>query len=516
MPNIDKHLAEIFPAVNPSEESIADEKGKITVKCNCGKTLKVPKFRAGKNIICPICRNVTTVPSISEKLETPLFETESNDEEIVDKVLAELNKTDLDQKKSIGKNLATLAVSVVLFISLGLFRNSIASIAMLVGVILIHECGHFIGMKLLKYKDVQMFFIPLFGAAVSGKETTPSEAKKAIVSLFGPAPGILIGIGTGVAYFLTRQPLLADATRIFIFLNTFNLLPFHPLDGSRIFDALLFSRHPRIEVGFKIITTLILGWLAFIFRDIFFGLFAGAVFISIRSTHISASIAHEIRKETNAADDCSLHKVPPESVQKIVKLLKEKLPAEHRKPKPMAIFTNGIWQRVCNKPCAVIPSIGLLTCYAFFILLGGGAGILFEVTTRTITNSNTKLVTQALPNGKTMHTYIVSLRGQSISETQVNDDGLFHGTQTDWYISTTNKSKEGHWQDGYWDGEWKYWDIGGTLVEIVEYNIGKPVQCQQLIDGVMQDVPYEEWPQSIKRMAQNQPQGIKRSESNSE
>jgi len=49
-------------------------------------------------------------------------------------------------------------------------------------------------MKLFGYRDVQMFFIPMLGAAVSGVESNPSSVRKAIVSLLGPLPGIIIGI----------------------------------------------------------------------------------------------------------------------------------------------------------------------------------------------------------------------------------------------------------------------------------------------------------------------------------
>jgi len=182
-------------------------------------------------------------------------------ENLLPQVFAELNAI-IAKKRALWQHLAALVLSLVLFVSLGLFRNSISGIALPITVIFVHECGHYVGMKILRYKDVQLFFIPLFGAAVSGTETAPSGARKAMVSLLGPVPGIVIGVVTGIAYIKTGKPLLADATRTFLFLNTFNLLPFHPLDGGRFFDAVLFSRHPKLELGFKIMTTLLLGGLA--------------------------------------------------------------------------------------------------------------------------------------------------------------------------------------------------------------------------------------------------------------
>ena len=210
------------------------------------------------------------VPPPSEPINNSPHESDEN--ELWHKVSHELEVLE-SKKTSPLQNISALIISLILFISLGFFKGSFYSILILVGVIFIHECGHFSAMKLLKYKDIQMFFIPLFGAAVSGKETTPSGPRKAIVSLAGPLPGIVIGIITAILYIKLRYPVLADTTRMFLFLNVFNLLPLHPFDGGRFLDAVLFSRHPRIEMVFKVITLLIMGWLAFVLRDIIFGFF---------------------------------------------------------------------------------------------------------------------------------------------------------------------------------------------------------------------------------------------------
>jgi hypothetical protein len=75
-------------------------------------------------------------------------------------------------------------VSVFLFARLGMFRNSVFGFSILIIVIFIHELGHFIGMKIFKFKDVQMLFIPFLGAVVSEKTINPSSWKKAIVSIY--------------------------------------------------------------------------------------------------------------------------------------------------------------------------------------------------------------------------------------------------------------------------------------------------------------------------------------------
>jgi len=130
----------------------------------------------------------------------------------VEQVQKELEKKE-SRVKSFIKNIGILLVSLILFFSLGLFNNSVSGIVIIILVLFIHELGHFIGMKLFKYKDVHMFFIPLLGAAVAGEETNPSGAKKALISLCGPVPGIILGIICAISYAITRQDILLNQLR---------------------------------------------------------------------------------------------------------------------------------------------------------------------------------------------------------------------------------------------------------------------------------------------------------------
>lgn len=435
-------------------------------------------------------------------------ESDTRPADLSEQVAVELD-TVTRKDRSPLRQLGVLALSLVLFVSLGLFRSSIAGVALLAGVLFVHELGHLVGMKLLKYKDVQMFFIPFFGAAVSGTETEPSAPRKAIVSLLGPVPGILIGVATGVAYLRTREPVLADATRTFLFINTFNLLPFHPLDGGRFFDAVLFSRHPKLEIGFKILTALVLAWLAMTFKDVFLGVFAFVVFMSLRGTHISASIANAIRRQTGSAVDAVSERVPNDRLRQIVDMLQTKLPSEHQKPKLLATYTAGIWQRIRSRPCKVLPATGLLLCYTFFILLGIGSAFLFEITVFALTETQTEIVSRTSSNGDTVRLHVTSIRGQKVSEVQVNDKGLFDGTQIAWHMSNGTKSKQGQWKDGYWHGEWQFWDPQGSLTEIVEFDMGRPIRCVELVDGQKQEIPPVEWSRLRRMVRQRSPQGIK-------
>lgn len=172
----------------------------------------------------------------------------------------------LSNKKSAWANLSLFVLSIILFVSLGLLNNLLNFIITLVIVILVHEAGHFIGMKSYGYKNVNIFFLPLFGAATSGIETNQSGGKKAIISLLGPAPGIIIGVVLGFLYIRTKNEFYLQPARIFLFLNAFNLLPFLPLDGGRVIDNLLFPRNVKIEIAFKVVSGLGLIGVAYLLR----------------------------------------------------------------------------------------------------------------------------------------------------------------------------------------------------------------------------------------------------------
>jgi Zn-dependent protease len=135
-------------------------------------------------------------------------------------------------------------------------------LAVLVVVIAFHEAGHALGMRLFGFRDVRMFFIPFFGAAVSGRPRGAAAWKEAIVSLLGPVPGIFLGLA--LLFFARRQPttLAVTAIQSLLFLNVFNLLPFGFLDGGQFIERIIFSRHRILHVGFLGLGSLLLGYLA--------------------------------------------------------------------------------------------------------------------------------------------------------------------------------------------------------------------------------------------------------------
>jgi tetratricopeptide (TPR) repeat protein len=161
--------------------------------------------------------------------------------------------------------------SLAMFVAVYATRFSFQSLFIFVGVLLFHEGGHVLAMKIFGYRDVTMLFIPFLGALATAKKEDASLTEKVLISLAGPFPGLVIGIGLAIA-FSNENPLsivsdnpswIMPLSWTLIGLNLFNLLPVYPLDGGQIADLLLFSSNPYLGVLFKIFGVgilLLIGW----------------------------------------------------------------------------------------------------------------------------------------------------------------------------------------------------------------------------------------------------------------
>ncbi len=146
-----------------------------------------------------------------------------------------------------------LLISLALFVGLSALHGttSVLELAILVGVLFVHELGHAAAMLMCGYRDVRVFFIPLFGAATTGRARGVSRWKQAVVLLAGPLPGIVAG---SVLTFEGPASLRLLALML-IAVNAFNLLPLEPLDGGRLFQVLVFSRSRHLEIVFRAVTS---------------------------------------------------------------------------------------------------------------------------------------------------------------------------------------------------------------------------------------------------------------------
>lgn len=201
-------------------------------------------------------------------------------------------------------SLLSVALVVVFVASMLGSLRSLSGVALLVGVLLVHEAGHALGMRAFGFRDVQMFFIPFFGAAVSGRPRGTAAWKDAMVSLLGPLPGLFAGFA--VLLWLARQPhptaLPFQAAEVLLFLNAFNLLPVGFLDGGRFFARVLFSRHRLLEIAFFALGNLCIVLIGVLGKMWFLALFAGFALFGLPNRWRVLSEAASLRRQRPALD----------------------------------------------------------------------------------------------------------------------------------------------------------------------------------------------------------------------
>jgi len=108
----------------------------------------------------------------------------------------------------------------------------------MVGLILVHECGHALVMIHRKLPFSPMVFVPFMGAFIAMREQPRDAWEDALVAFGGPVLG---GAGAGavaLAAAATHSQLLHALADFGFMINLFNLLPIGAMDGGRIAGAL--------------------------------------------------------------------------------------------------------------------------------------------------------------------------------------------------------------------------------------------------------------------------------------
>lgn len=281
-------------------------------------------------------------------------------------IVEELRKL-RNPKSSSVKTIMVLAISVALFFSLGLLDNPAWDILLLIGVLFFHESGHYLGMRWFGYRDVRMFFIPMFGAAVAGRNEGVESYKQAIVVLLGPIPGLLLSLPMYLLFLWTGVGLFNRLSLLLALINGFNLLPIFPLDGGRLLHITLFSRNRYVECVVSVLAAL-----ALILTGVFLGgwILAGfgglMLFLAPHGLKIS-SIAHELRQELPAANWQTSDEIPHPVLETIVPRVQERFPT-FTQAKHLAGATNQVWERMIAIPPGNLATVLLILTYLVFLL----------------------------------------------------------------------------------------------------------------------------------------------------
>lgn len=151
--------------------------------------------------------------------------------------------------------------SLFLYVAIGyiFFNQNWMLVLVLSGVVIFHELGHFLAMKIYNYKELGIFFIPLMGAYVTGSKNEVSQKQSAIILLAGPVPGIILGV---IFYYMAgyyNDYMLERIAWILIYLNVLNLLPVHPLDGGQLLNRLFLDSYHIIGKIFIVLSAIAMG-----------------------------------------------------------------------------------------------------------------------------------------------------------------------------------------------------------------------------------------------------------------
>ena len=394
---------------------------------------------------------------------------ESNNEELlpqVQTIVSNLRNRE-NKKSSPWGNLTVLLITIFLFLGSGLISNPILDIIIIIFVIIIHELGHLIAMKAYGYKDVKMFFIPFFGAAVSGKNENISSSKKAIISLAGPVPGITLGFILLITSFFLHSQFVYKLSVMFIYLNGLNLLPLFPFDGGRFMSEMFFIRNRYFEFIFKVIAVSIFIIAAIEFQDFILAFIGITLLFSIGTSYKLASLAKELKRDNDLLTEGSLIEQNNNVLNKIISSLINKFP----NPKGEHYYDNlisDLWERLKYIPPKVASSVGLSFGYILFLFLP---------------------VSLFIPFGNS-----------SIEYSQKNDTYFFNGNANDGikYYPNGKVHIVSSWKDSRKDGIWSEYNEQTELVAKYLFSNGEFVCKIKYIGGGFDTIPYAKLSQEEK------------------
>ncbi len=278
-------------------------------------------------------------------------------------------------KPSLKSALWILGGSLLAFVVLGGSQWDWEFVLLLVPILFFHEAGHWLAMKVFGYRNLRMFFIPLFGAAVSGQNFNVAGWKKALVSLAGPAPGIMVGAVLAVAAVVVEQSWLEKVSMLLIVINTLNLLPFLPLDGGWYLNAILFCRRAWLETGFKAVATAAFVVATMTTGDQFWIFLAVLMGMSLPATWRLGRLAESLQKSGFVAVSDEGRTIPQETALALIQAVTAST-AKARPVKVVATESLNLFERLNARPPGVLLTLALLVAYfatAAIALVGFGA-----------------------------------------------------------------------------------------------------------------------------------------------
>ncbi len=157
-----------------------------------------------------------------------------------------------------------LLISAALFVGIGWPLLGLEFTLIILAVIVLHEGGHWLAMRMYGYENPHITLLPLLGGVTIGHENDPSASKRAWVALAGPLPGIILGwillfdALSGPEDLQFMGSWMFSAVLVLLFINYLNIRPIPPLDGAHVAQAILPPRWAGVQAA-VIILGVVLG-----------------------------------------------------------------------------------------------------------------------------------------------------------------------------------------------------------------------------------------------------------------
>lgn len=150
---------------------------------------------------------------------------------------------------------------------------------MLIACLVIHEYGHVRAMQYFGIKTKGIYLIPFVGGLAVSDDKITTRWQDVVISLMGPAFGLITSILGVVLYYVTDMQIFAGVAVLSALLNLFNLLPILPLDGGHVLKSISFSMRSWVGLSICILGVLFGLWLSYTFglMLLVFFLFIGAL-----------------------------------------------------------------------------------------------------------------------------------------------------------------------------------------------------------------------------------------------
>lgn len=144
-------------------------------------------------------------------------------------------------------------------------HNSASSAIALVAALALNQLGHSFAMRGFGYRDRSVFFIPFAGSIATGTKEDATPTQRALVQLFGPLPGIVLGIVLSftIARAMPAGHFLRTLVPVLLLLNLFQLLPFPSFTGGELLRLLVLRRNRWVDFAFRGVVGALLVYAAF-------------------------------------------------------------------------------------------------------------------------------------------------------------------------------------------------------------------------------------------------------------